>query len=64
MIEALDVQYYNNGGSSYDLSGPVVERALLHADNAYRVPHARVRGKIAKTNCVSNTAFRGFGGMQ
>lgn len=64
LIQALDVIYYNNGGSSYDLSGPVIERAMLHADNAYRVPHVRVRGKIAKTNCVSNTAFRGFGGPQ
>jgi xanthine dehydrogenase/oxidase len=63
-VKALDVQYYNNGGSSYDLSGPVIERAMLHADNAYNIPNIKVTGRIAKTNLVSNTAFRGFGGPQ
>jgi xanthine dehydrogenase large subunit len=49
---------------SADLSGPVTDRALFHADNAYFYPDVRLRSKPMKTNTVSNTAFRGFGGPQ
>jgi xanthine dehydrogenase large subunit len=37
---------------------------MLHADNAYFLPKARIVGNRCKTNTVSNTAFRGFGGPQ
>ena len=39
-------------------------RAMLHLDNAYKVPNVDVRGYCCKTNLQSNTAFRGFGGPQ
>lgn len=51
-------------GYSADLSGGVVDRAMFHADNAYWMPAVRVASKRLKTNTVSNTAFRGFGGPQ
>ena len=51
-------------GYSADLSGPVTDRALFHADNAYFYPHVRLQSVPQKTNTVSNTAFRGFGGPQ
>ncbi len=51
-------------GYSSDLSGPVTDRALFHADNAYFYPEVRLKSKPMKTNTVSNTAFRGFGGPQ
>jgi xanthine dehydrogenase large subunit len=63
-ITALDVDLYADGGWSLDLSPPVLLRAMLHVDNAYYVPDIEVRGRIAKLNKVSNTAFRGFGGPQ
>ncbi|MEU9110987.1 xanthine dehydrogenase molybdopterin binding subunit [Streptomyces sp. NPDC048483] len=63
-IQALDATLTADGGWSLDLSEPVVARALCHIDNTYWIPHARVTGRIAKTNKVSNTAFRGFGGPQ
>jgi xanthine dehydrogenase large subunit len=63
-ITALDVDLYADGGWSLDLSPPVLLRAMLHVDNAYYLPHVEVRGRIAKTHKVSNTAFRGFGGPQ
>jgi xanthine dehydrogenase large subunit len=63
-ITALDVALYADGGWSLDLSPPVLLRAMLHVDNAYYIPHIKVTGRIAKTNKVSNTAFRGFGGPQ
>lgn len=61
---ALDADIFANGGWSQDLSGAVVERALSHIDGVYRIPNVHVRGRICKTNTVSNTAFRGFGGPQ
>ncbi|TYO89497.1 xanthine dehydrogenase molybdopterin binding subunit [Oceanicella actignis] len=51
-------------GWATDLSLPVCDRAMLHADNAYHLPHARIRSWRCRTNTVSNTAFRGFGGPQ
>ncbi|MFG2988245.1 xanthine dehydrogenase molybdopterin binding subunit [Streptomyces sp. NPDC048257] len=63
-IQALDATLTGDGGWSLDLSEPVVARALCHIDNTYWIPNARVAGRIAKTNKVSNTAFRGFGGPQ
>lgn len=63
-LTALDVSLYADGGWSLDLSLPVLLRAMLHIDNAYYIPNARVQGTIARTNKTSNTAFRGFGGPQ
>ncbi|MFD9523008.1 xanthine dehydrogenase molybdopterin binding subunit [Streptomyces sp. NPDC059979] len=63
-IQALDATLTADGGWSLDLSEPVVARALCHIDNTYWLPNARITGRIAKTNKVSNTAFRGFGGPQ
>ncbi|MFC8278267.1 xanthine dehydrogenase molybdopterin binding subunit [Streptomyces sp. NPDC057271] len=63
-IQALDATLTADGGWSLDLSEPVVARAMCHIDNTYWIPHVRVAGRIARTNKVSNTAFRGFGGPQ
>jgi len=63
-IQALDADVVCNGGWSQDLSGAVVERSLSHIDGVYSIPNIHVRGRVAKTNTVSNTAFRGFGGPQ
>jgi len=63
-IQALDSTLTADGGWSLDLSEPVVARALCHIDNTYWIPNARIAGRIARTNKVSNTAFRGFGGPQ
>ncbi|KAL2263860.1 hypothetical protein VTK26DRAFT_4656 [Humicola hyalothermophila] len=63
-IQALDLDVFNNGGWSWDLSAAVCERAMTHADGCYLIPNIHVRGRICKTNTMSNTAFRGFGGPQ
>jgi xanthine dehydrogenase large subunit len=63
-IEAVDAVYAARCGFSADLSGPVTDRALFHADNCYYYPNVRLVSKPLKTNTVSNTAFRGFGGPQ
>jgi xanthine dehydrogenase large subunit len=63
-ITAISVDLFSNGGWSCDLSPAILERAMLHSDNAYFLPNFRVTGQICKTNLPSNTAFRGFGGPQ
>jgi len=63
-IEAVDATFAARCGFSADLSGPVTDRALFHADNCYFYPDVRLRSAPQKTNTVSNTAFRGFGGPQ
>lgn len=52
------------GGWAADLTGAVVDRAVFHADSSYWLPHVTITGLCCKTNTVSNTAFRGFGGPQ
>ncbi len=51
-------------GWAQDLSLPVCDRAMLHADNAYHLPAVRIVSHRLKTNTQSATAFRGFGGPQ
>lgn len=63
-ITAVDNVFAARCGYSSDLSGPVTDRALFHADNAYFYPNVRLKSEPLKTNTVSNTAFRGFGGPQ
>lgn len=63
-ILAVDGVFAARCGWSSDLSGPVTDRALFHADNAYFYPDVRLRSRPLKTHTVSNTAFRGFGGPQ
>lgn len=63
-IHAVEGDFYARCGFSADLSGPVTDRALFHADNAYFYPAVELRSHPMKTNTVSNTAFRGFGGPQ
>lgn len=60
----IDFTHYARCGWSQDLSLPVADRAMLHADNAYFLPAVRITSHRLKTNMQSATAFRGFGGPQ
>ncbi len=63
-LTGVDFAQYARCGWAQDLSLPVADRAMLHADNAYQLPAARITSHRLKTNTQSNTAFRGFGGPQ
>jgi xanthine dehydrogenase large subunit len=63
-ILALDLTLAADGGSVADHTPAVLTRALCHVDNCYFLPNVRIRGLPCKTNTVSNTAFRGYGGPQ
>lgn len=61
---AVRCELNSDAGAATDLSFAIMERAMLHADNAYFIPHMSVTARVWKTNLPSNTAFRGFGGPQ
>ena len=63
-LAGVDFIQYCRCGWAQDLSLPVADRAMLHADNAYLLPAARITSHRLKTNTQSATAFRGFGGPQ
>jgi len=63
-IVAIDFMFASRCGFSADLSGPVNDRTVMHADNCYFLPNVRIVSHRCRTNTQSNTAFRGFGGPQ
>ncbi len=63
-ISGVEFTHYCRCGWSLDLSTPVADRAMLHADSSYHLPAARIESHRLKTNTQSATAFRGFGGPQ
>ncbi|NCF49970.1 xanthine dehydrogenase molybdopterin binding subunit [Gammaproteobacteria bacterium] len=63
-ILAVDFMFASRCGISADLSGPVNDRTMFHCDNAYYLENVHILSHRCKTNTVSNTAFRGFGGPQ
>ena len=63
-VNALKILMASRCGISADLSGAINDRAIYHIDNAYFIPNIEIESYRCKTNTVSNTAFRGFGGPQ
>ncbi|MCB1388079.1 MAG: xanthine dehydrogenase molybdopterin binding subunit, partial [Rhodobacteraceae bacterium] len=63
-VLAIEFLHYTRAGWSMDLTLPVADRAMLHADNAYWLPHVRIESHRLRTNMCSATAYRGFGGPQ
>ena len=63
-ILGIIFDHYVRCGWSQDLSLAVADRAMLHADNTYLLENARITSYRLRTNTVSATAFRGFGGPQ
>ncbi len=63
-LTGVDFTQYARCGWAADLSLPVADRAMLHADNAYYIPAMRITSHRLKTNTTSATAYRGFGGPQ
>jgi xanthine dehydrogenase large subunit len=61
-ILGLKAELYSDGGAYADLSTSILERALLHCDNAYYIPNIHVTGRVCRTHHHPHTAFRGFGG--
>ncbi|NVO26717.1 xanthine dehydrogenase molybdopterin binding subunit [Donghicola sp. C2-DW-16] len=63
-VQGIEFVHYTRCGWAQDLSLPVADRAMLHADNAYLFENIRIESHRLRTNTQSATAFRGFGGPQ
>jgi xanthine dehydrogenase large subunit len=63
-LQGIEIQLAGRCGMSVDLSGSINDRAMFHADNGYFLNNATIDSQRLKTNTVSATAFRGFGGPQ
>ena len=63
-VRGIEFVHLMRCGWAQDLSLPVADRAMLHADNAYHLPAVRIESHRLRTNTQSATAFRGFGGPQ
>ena len=64
VLTGIEIDLAARCGCSLDLSTGVCDRATFHADNAYYYPAATISTRRLRTDTVSNTAFRGFGGPQ
>jgi len=63
-ITGVSVDLFGRCGYSADLSDAICDRAMFHADNSYFYPEYHIGTRRLRTNTVSNTAYRGFGGPQ
>ena len=63
-ILALETNLFSDGGAYTDISPAIMQRAVLHSDNAYYLENCRISGVSCKTNHHPHTAFRGFGAPQ
>ncbi|MFC2970172.1 xanthine dehydrogenase molybdopterin binding subunit [Acidimangrovimonas pyrenivorans] len=63
-VQGIEFLQLARCGWAQDLSLPVADRAMLHADNAYHLPDIRIESHRLRTNTQSATAYRGFGGPQ
>ncbi|EQB29772.1 xanthine dehydrogenase molybdopterin binding subunit [Sphingobium ummariense] len=63
-VLALKLRLASRCGATVDLSPAINDRAMFHADNCYYLPAVEIVSERLRTNTVSDTAFRGFGGPQ
>jgi xanthine dehydrogenase large subunit len=63
-VAGVEFTHLMRCGWAQDLSLPVADRAMLHADNCYHLPAIRIESHRLRTHTQSATAFRGFGGPQ
>ncbi|GGD70831.1 xanthine dehydrogenase molybdopterin binding subunit [Croceicoccus mobilis] len=64
LLNALSLFLSSPCGATVDLSPAINDRAMFHADNCYFLPDVEIISERLRTNTVSATAFRGFGGPQ
>lgn len=60
-IQALQIDYYDDGGAFFDAVVGTMDMALQSADNAYYFPNYKATGYCLKTNNAPNTSCRAPG---
>lgn len=63
-LSAVKLRFGGRCGATMDLSPGINDRTMFHADNCYFLPDVEIVSERLRTNTVSATAFRGFGGPQ
>ena len=63
-LSAVKLRFGGRCGATMDLSPSINDRTMFHADNCYFLRDVEILSERLKTNTVSATAFRGFGGPQ
>jgi xanthine dehydrogenase/oxidase len=63
-IMGLKIDWWFNGGNTYDCSFTVMDCMQLRSSSGYYIPNYQSSGDVAQTNISSNTAFRAFGMLQ
>lgn len=63
-LTAVKLRFGGRCGATMDLSPGINDRTMFHADNCYFLPDVEIVSERLRTNTVSATAFRGFGGPQ
>ncbi len=63
-IDAVDIRLALDAGFFASDSEIVLDRAMLHSDGVYGVPHFRVRAVLCKTNGVSSSSMPAEGAAQ
>ncbi len=58
------IDFYADGGNTYDVTFPVSDLVMLSADGAYHVPTFGANAVCCRTNRATNTAMRSFGVIQ
>ena len=53
LIRALRFHFFSNGGAAADLSTSVMERTMLHAENAYFISDIEINGRVCFTNLAA-----------
>ena len=60
-VQALEIMYYNNGGSTVDGTIVSMDMCLTTSDNAYYFPNFSATGTCCRTNLPANTYMRAPG---
>lgn len=63
-LQAMDIEFYLDGGAYATLSAVVLSRGAIHAAGPYECPNVRIRARALATNTPPHGAFRGFGAPQ
>ncbi|MEC5127740.1 molybdopterin cofactor-binding domain-containing protein [Verrucomicrobiales bacterium BCK34] len=64
LIEAADIHFHMDGGWFESDSSNSMDRAILHADSVYRIPHLRIGAQLCKTNHITASCLPAEGSAQ
>lgn len=64
IVSALDLKLFVDGGYHGSDSATVMDRAALHADSVYAIPHWRVATRLCRTHRLASSALPAEGSAQ